>query len=147
MAAAIRGNWRVVPPDTTKAKSTDADQLTMRIGETNLVRKMAIPPGFVPPLISIGTNAKMTCETNANGKIFAIETFTYRVNARTSPMAIDLTLIDDVGKEYLFKGIFQLQSNKLTICYSTPDVERPKDFAENPNDFSRVKLTFERDKK
>ncbi len=134
VATLLRGSWCVA----------DSEE-TVNISESALVRRWKAPEGFMPPFIHVGTNAEMGSEKDATGRYWGIETYSYVLHTDATPMAIDLAVVDEKGVKYLFKGIFDLQSDRLLICYSTPGGARPKDFAKSQD--GCILLTLQREKK
>jgi uncharacterized protein (TIGR03067 family) len=59
---------------------------------------------------------------------------TYRLDAATSPRAIDLTVAAGPDKGKVFRGIYKLEDDRLIICRTTePEEDRPTTFSTRPN--------------
>jgi uncharacterized protein (TIGR03067 family) len=107
---------------------------TVRIDESTFVRRQKLPAGAVPGSFYLaGTNARMGDEKDSSGQQWVIVTFSYVLHTETTPTGIDLSVVDDKGTRYLFKGIADLQSDRLAICYSEPGGARPKGCARMPD--------------
>ena len=57
-----------------------------------------------------------------------IEKFTFILDPKASPANIDFTKIGPPKQGAVMLGIYKLEGDKLTICASFEDSERPKDF-------------------
>src|SRR5262249_21025282 len=57
-------------------------------------------------------------------------TLTFKIDPKTKPKSVDLTVHDPAGKDSLtLKGIYSLDGDKLTLCGPVvPEGERPTDF-------------------
>ena len=73
----------------------------------------------------------MGSEKDTEGNDVIVATYSYILRTGTNPMEIDLTVVDAGGTKYLFKGICELQSDRLRICYSTHGFARPREFAKD----------------
>jgi uncharacterized protein (TIGR03067 family) len=59
---------------------------------------------------------------------------TYKADRSDYPMTIDLTADFGPGKGTTLKGIYEVDGNKLKICFVSPDAESPEK-AERPKEF------------
>jgi uncharacterized protein (TIGR03067 family) len=56
------------------------------------------------------------------------ELVAFTLDPKTDPPSIDLTVLEGKEKPSTLKGIYKLEKNKLTICFSDEDEARPKKF-------------------
>src|SRR5262249_7146744 len=71
---------------------------------------------------------KMTLYMNATGGTTTVE-LALHLDETTSPKGIDLTAIAGPGKGSTYHGIYRLEKNRLTICYTGPGGARPSAFS------------------
>jgi uncharacterized protein (TIGR03067 family) len=133
-ATAIRGTWSGTQSgDKPFDEVTHYGTVTVIITESTVVRRWALPAGAVPgTAVMRGTNVSLSEEKDANGKTWEIEKYSYVLRPAASPMQIDLAAVDADGRKWVFKGILDLEADRLTICYDTPESPRPKDFPRTP---------------
>jgi uncharacterized protein (TIGR03067 family) len=55
----------------------------------------------------------------------------YRLDSTSNPKSMDLTY-EEGGQKVTAKAIFHLEGDDLTICWSIPEHERPKEFKSKP---------------
>ena len=60
--------------------------------------------------------------TEQNGDV---QKCTYKMDTTTKPKQIDFTASEGNQKGQVFKGIFMLKGNRLTLCMARPDGDRP----------------------
>lgn len=53
---------------------------------------------------------------------------TFTIDTKTNPPMIDIQLTANAGNASLGKGIYKLEKDKLTICFSLNSTDRPKEF-------------------
>jgi uncharacterized protein (TIGR03067 family) len=56
----------------------------------------------------------------------------YKIDASSNPKSIDLVYKPKKGGEYLFRGIYRLEGDVLTLCLVGPEGERQKEFVTKP---------------
>jgi uncharacterized protein (TIGR03067 family) len=74
------------------------------------------------------------------------EPATFTIDPKANPKTIDIRVMEKGGKEVAVKGIYKLEKDKLTICYSFEDAARPKEFKSEANSKTGL-LVLERVKK
>jgi len=57
----------------------------------------------------------------------------YKLDATQTPKAIDMTTVEGSDKGKMSQGIYELDGDKLKICFAMPDKERPKNFSPKEN--------------
>lgn len=147
LVSGIRGSWR-----GTQSGDKPFDEVrkygvfNVIITESRVVRRWKLYAGVVPGSVAMrGTNVFLDEERDSSGQIWEIEKYSYVLHTGTTPVGIDLTAVDNEGKKYVFKGIVDLQPDRLAICYDMPESARPIDFPKNPD--GTTLWTLQREKK
>jgi uncharacterized protein (TIGR03067 family) len=67
----------------------------------------------------------------------------YKIDPTVTPKTIDITFTDGPGKDNSQKGIYKLEGDTQTICFSAPGKPRPTDFTSEPKS-GRIVQVLER---
>ncbi len=60
------------------------------------------------------------------------ETWSFRIDPASNPKSIDVIFENEEGKKQTARGIFEVEGDKLTLCWSLNDEARPKEFKSKP---------------
>jgi RNA polymerase sigma factor (sigma-70 family) len=58
---------------------------------------------------------------------------TYEIDGDTEPKAFSLRPANGVLKGQVFRGIYRVEGDQLTLCFSWPPLDRPTEFRSRPN--------------
>jgi uncharacterized protein (TIGR03067 family) len=71
---------------------------------------------------------------------------TFKVDPSARPRRIDLTFLDGEYKGKTARGIYELDGNKLKVCYAAPKAARPTEFSGKEGE-DWVLVVYQREKK
>jgi uncharacterized protein (TIGR03067 family) len=97
----LEGRWIVV------SQTVDGDEQDMKGDKVHIAK------------------GKFTLEEH-NGEV---QKATYKEDTSKTPSHIDFTATEGIQKDEVFKGIFILKGNRLTICLARPGSDRPMEAA------------------
>lgn len=117
----LKGSWTVMSyeRDTKQLPADKAKEIKYDLADDKLTLKAGI--GFT------------------GGKEHAV-----KLDATKKPKQIDITPADGRNKGKTFQGIYEIDGDKLKICVSAPDKDRPKEFATKDGSYS-ILMNLQRD--
>jgi len=89
---------------------------------------------------------KITVRSKDVGEEITVSELTFKLDPKTTPKSMDLTVTDGPTKGKKAQAIYELEGDTLKVCISFDDEKRPTKFAA-PSDSEWMLLTYKRDKK
>lgn len=130
-AVTLQGIWTVIPlPPPPGAMGQSGPSQSIRITDKKFIYRFKEEPGFTGILDSTGTE-EFPWITDDDGFRYVVIEETYKINAKTTPMQIDLSRTAKNGKLLVRQGIYTIKGDTLSICIADHGAQRPTECKED----------------